>query len=299
MYHLKNSSNTLDQKKLMILIGIGGLLIYNIVFFIYPLLYSFYGSFNDWNAITNTMTFIGLDNYKQLLASSSFMKALINTLVFTFSIVILRTSLGLVFAVLINKITKFKSFMRSAYFLPVVMPLVAVSIVWKWIYHPRIGLLNGILGSFGIQGVNWLTNQSTALPSVIAMAVWQQLGYAIVIFIAALLNVPGEIYEAADLDGASEMDKFINITIPLVKPTTIFIIITTLIGNFQQFVQIFIMTKGGPAGSTRVLSYLIFEEAFQNKKFGYASALSIILFILIMIITFIQFKFLEGDKKDD
>lgn len=292
-------SSTLDQKKLMILLGIGGLLIYNIVFFIYPLLYSFYGSFNDWNAITNSMKFIGFDNYKQIFASSSFIKALINTLVFTFSIVVLRTSLGLLFAVLINKVTKFKSFMRSAYFLPVVMPLVAVSIVWKWIYHPRIGLLNGILGSLGINGVNWLTNQATALPSVIAMAVWQQLGYAIVIFIAALLNVPGEIYEASDLDGASELDKFINITVPLVKPTTIFIIITTLIGNFQQFVQILIMTKGGPAGSTRVLSYLIFEEAFDNKKFGYGSAISIILFILIMIITFIQFKFLEGDGKND
>ena len=286
-----------DQKKLMIVLGIGGLLIYNIVFFIYPLLYGFYGSFHDWNPLAKTMNFIGLKNYIQIFSSQSFRNSLGTTMYFTFAVVILRTVLGLIFATLMNSITKMKSFYRSAYFLPVVMPLVAIAIIWKWIYHPRIGLLNSILGIFGIQGINWLSNPTTSMPAIIIMTVWKELGYAIVIFIAALLNVPSQVYEAADLDGADGINKFFRITVPLVKPTIIFILITTLINTFQHFIQILIMTKGGPAGTTKVLSYLIFEEAFNSKRYGYASALSIILFVIIMIITFIQLKFLqEGDE---
>lgn len=285
----------IDQKKLMIFLAMGGLLAYNLTFFIYPLILGVYGSFNDWNPLVGKMNFIGLNNYKQALLSASFKKAIVNTFYFSASVVILRTSLGLIFAVLINQVTRFKTFMRSAYFLPVVMPLVAVAIVWKWIYHPRIGLLNSLLAIFGISGVNWLSNSATAMPAIIFMTVWKDLGYAIVIFIAALLNVPKTVYEAAEIDGANGLNKFFSITVPLVKPTTVFIMITTLIGSFQSFIQIMIMTSGGPAGSTKVLSYLIFEEAFDNMRFGYASSLSTILFIMIIIITYIQFKFLKGD----
>ncbi len=289
------SKFNISQQKAMIIFAMTGLLIYNITFFIYPLFYGIFGSFNEWNPLVGTMNFVGFNNYRQVLQSNSFKKAIFNTFYFSTSVVLLRTSLGLIFAVLINQVTKFKSFMRSSYFLPVVMPMVAVAIIWKWIYHPRIGLLNSILSVFGISGINWLSNNLTAMPSIIFMTVWKDLGYAIVIFIAALLNVPKTVYEAAEIDGANEFNKFFSITVPLVKPTTIFIIITTLIGSFQSFIQVMIMTKGGPAGSTKVLSYLIFEEAFENMRFGYASSLSTILFIMIIIITFLQFKLLKGD----
>ncbi len=281
----------------MIILAMGTLLAYNVVFFIYPLIYGFYGSFHDWNPLVKSMDFVGFKNYTQIFSSSIFIKAFINTVFFTMAVVILRTFFGLLFAVLLNAITKMKGFFRSIYFLPVVMPLVAVSIVWKWIYHPRIGLLNSILAVVGIDRINWLTDPLTAMPAVIFMTVWKDLGYAIVIFIAALLSISRDVYEAADLDGANSVQKFFKITVPLVKPTTIFIIITTFIGSFQSFIQMLIMTKG--SGTTKVLSYLIFEEAFQNKKFGYASALSTILFLLIMLITFIQFKLMSGGEASD
>ncbi len=279
-----------DQRKLIIMIAMSGLLIFNILFFIGPLLYGIYGSFLDWNPIIGEKTFIGFKNYKQIAISPIFKTSFWNTVYFTTFGVIFKTALGLIIAVFINYIIKLKSVMRSIYFLPVIMPLVAVSIVWEWIYHPRIGLLNMLLAAFGIVGKNWLTDPSLSLPSIIAMTVWKDVGYATIIFLAAILNVPKTVYEAADIDGANGVQKFYKITIPLVKPTVIFIVITSLISYFQSFIQIMIMTNGGPNNSTSVISLLIFQEAFTKYRFGYASALSMVLFIIIMIITFLQFK---------
>lgn len=287
-----------DQKKLMIILAMGGLLLFNLLFFVIPLVWGILGSFYDWNPLANQNSFIGLDNYEQALLSPIFQESLKNTVVFTVVTVALRTSLGLVLAVMINATTKGKQVIRSMYFLPVIMPLVAIAIVWKWLYHPRIGLLNMILAMFGIVGPNWLADPNLAMGSVIAMSVWKDVGYAIVIFMAAILNVPSTVYEASDIDGANKFQQFFKITIPLVKPTIIFIVITSLISYFQSFIQIMIMTGGGPNNKTNVISYLIFSEAFRNYRFGYASAISVILFIIIMIVTFIQFKIMgKGDEE--
>ncbi len=281
----------------MIIIAMSGLLIYNIMFFIGPLIYSLYGSFLEWNPIIGEKSWIGIGNYKQIFKSPIFRTSLGNTIYFTTACVILKTFLGLVLAVLINAIIKFKSTIRGIYFLPVIMPLVAVSIVWEWIYHPRIGLLNMLLAAFGITGQNWLTDPNLALPSVIAMTVWKDVGYATIIFIAAILNVSQEVYEAAKIDGANAVQVFRKITIPLVKPTVIFILVTSIISYFQSFIQIMIMTEGGPNNSTSVISLLIFNEAFTKYRFGYASALSMVLFVIIMVITYLQFKLAkDGDK---
>ncbi len=285
-----------DQRKLMIILSMSGLLIYNILFFIGPLIYSIYGSFLEWNPILGVKKFIGFENYNQIFKSPIFMLSLRNTLYFTTICVILKTILGLILAVLLNTIIKFKSTLRSVYFLPVIMPLVAVSIVWKWLYHPRIGLLNMLLAAFGIAGQNWLTSPDLAMPSIIAMTVWKDVGYTTIIFMAALLNVPSDVYEAAKIDGAEAFKMFTKITIPLVKPTIIFIIITSIISYFQSFIQIMIMTNGGPNNQTYVISLLIFKEAFSKYRFGYASSLSMVLFLIIMLVTFIQLKIIGGDK---
>ncbi len=285
-----------DQRNLVIIVAMSGLLIYNIMFFIGPLIYSIYGSFLEWNPIVGEKSWTGLSNYKQIFISPIFKTSLVNTVYFTVAGVVLKTLLGLVLAVLINAIIKFKSTIRGIYFLPVIMPLVAVSIVWEWIYHPRIGLLNMLLAAFGIVGKNWLTDPTLALPSVIAMTVWKDVGYATIIFIAAILNVSQEVYEAAEIDGANPYQMFRKITIPLVKPTIIFILVTSVISYFQSFIQIMIMTEGGPNNSTSVISLLIFNEAFTKYRFGYASALSMVLFVIIMIITFLQFKLAKAGE---
>ncbi len=170
------------------------------------------------------------------------------------------------------------------------MPLIAVSIVWKWLYHPRIGLLNMLLAAFGIVGKNWLTSPDLSMPSIIAMTIWKDVGYTTIIFMAALLNVPAVLYEAAKIDGAKPFNIFTKITIPLVKPTIVFIVITSIISYFQSFIQIMIMTNGGPNNQTHVISLLIFKEAFTKYRFGYASSLSMVLFVIIMIVTFVQLK---------
>ncbi len=280
----------------MIFLSMSGLLLYNILFFIGPLTYSIYGSFLDWNPIIGVKEFIGLENYKQVFKSPIFILSLKNTLYFTVFCVVLKTILGLVLAVLLNAIKGLKNTFRSVYFLPVIMPLVAVAIVWKWLYHPRIGLLNMLLAAFGIVGRNWLTDPNLAMPSIIAMSVWKDVGYTTIIFMAALLNVPSDVYEAARIDGANPFKMFTKITIPLVKPTIVFIVITSIISYFQSFIQIMIMTNGGPNNQTYVISLLIFKEAFSKYRFGYASSLSMVLFAIIMVVTFVQLKIVGRDE---
>lgn len=288
--------NLKSQQRLIVFIAMFGLIVFNIIFFLIPLLWGIIGSFHDWNPILNVTKFIGFENYKKIFMSPIFKTSAINSLIFTTVAVVFRTVLGLLLAVGLLSITKYRDWVRSFYFLPVIMPIVAVSLVWKWIYNPRIGLLNTILLAFGIAGPNWLADTALALPSVLAMVVWKDVGYAIIIFIAGLLNIPKVYYDAANVDGASSRQQFFYITLPLINPTVIFIVITSLISYFQSFVQIFIMTKGGPGGATSVISYLIFQEAFKKYRFGYASALSVILFIIILIITLIGLRVVNKER---
>ncbi len=282
-----------NQKKLIIFTAMSGLIIFNIIFFFIPLIYGVVGSFSSWNPLQGTMEFIGFDNYIAIFKSNLFRVSLKNTLWFSLSLVVLRTVFGLIIAAGLYAIKKNVDLLRSLYFLPVIMPIVAVSMVWEWVYNPRVGLLNMILAAFGIQGRNWLMDKSLSMSAVIFMTAWKDIGYAVVIFMAGLMNIPRNLYEAASIDGANGYKKFLNITVPMLKPTIIFIVITSLISYFQSFVQIFIMTDGGPGTATYVISFLIYNEAFKNYRFGYASALSVILFIIIMLITFVQYKIMS------
>ena len=282
-----------SQRALVILVSVLMILFYSI-FSIGPMIYAFVGSFANWNPIKDTFQFISFNNYIHLFNNPLFWTSLKNTIYFVAVVVTGRVVLGFIIALGLNSIRKHKSFMRSLYFLPVIMPIVAVALVWKWLYDPNIGFFQMVLSAFGITNVKFLFDKDLALPSIMLMTIWKDVGYAVIIFLAGLMDVPQSIIEASEIDGANKRQQLWNIIIPTLRPTLIFVIITSIISYFQAFTQIFIMTKGGPGTSTHVLLYLIYREAFQYYRFGYASAITVCLFIVIMIVTFIQFKIMKG-----
>lgn len=277
------SSNILSLRNVTILFLVG----YFGIFVIYPIYKAFAGSLHDWNPLIDQYDFVGLDNFKNVLTNQLFWSSISNTFIFAFFSVVFRIIIGLGLAMLLySKLARFKTFFRGMFYMPTITPLVAVSFVWMWLYNPQFGLINKV---FHLD-INWLKDSHWALPAIIIMTIWKDFGYATVIFLGGLMGLPEEVFEAADMDGASKWQRFVNITWPLLKPTTLFVTITSLISYLQAYVQILIMTEGGPGTSTYVISYLIFDEAFVKYNFGVASAMAIILFIMIGILTAIMFK---------
>lgn len=269
------------------------LVIYLAIFLVYPIYKAFAGSFHDWNPLIDKYDFVGLQNFKDVLADKLFWSSISNTFIFSFFAIVFRVVIGLGLALMIySKMTKVKSFFQGMFYMPTITPLVAVSFVWMWLYNPQFGLINKV---FGLD-INWLNNSHYALPAIIIMTIWKDFGYATVIFIGGLMSLPDDVYEAASIDGASKWQQFRSITWPLLKPTTLFVVITSLITYLQTYIQILIMTDGGPGTSTYVISYLIYDEAFVNYNFGTASAMSIILFVMIALLTAIMFK-VTGERK--
>lgn len=269
------------------------LVIYLAIFLVYPIYKAFAGSFHGWNPLIDKYDFVGLQNFKDVLADKLFWSSISNTFIFSFFAIVFRVVMGLGLALMIySKMTKVKSFFQGMFYMPTITPLVAVSFVWMWLYNPQFGLINKV---FGLD-INWLNNSHYALPAIIIMTIWKDFGYATVIFIGGLMSLPDDVYEAASIDGASKWQQFRSITWPLLKPTTLFVVITSLITYLQTYIQILIMTDGGPGTSTYVISYLIYDEAFVKYNFGTASAMSIILFVMIALLTAIMFK-VTGERK--
>ncbi len=265
------------------------------IFFFIPVIAAFIISFTDFDIYTlgdlSTLRFIGFDNYAKLLNDELFWTALQNTFYFVVVAGPLSIAVSLSAALLLNsKLTKFKSLFRLAYFLPVVTTLVAVAIVWRFIYHPNFGILNFFLGMFGINPIDWLGDPFWAMPSIIILAVWKNFGYNMIIFIAGLQNIPDELYEAADIEGASAFQKFIHITLPMLAPTTIFVSIITMIGYFQLFAEPYVMTQGGPLNKTLSIVQYMYQEGFRWWNMGYSASIAFILFIIIFIGTLLQFR---------
>ncbi len=286
------------NRNLFFFAGIILTLLYYIVLFIYPLSIAIIRSFYDWNPLKGSQTFTGLKNYVHLFRNPVFVVSLKNTIIFTISSVIGRVAFSLLIALGLVSITKGRDFLRSTYFLPVIMPIVATSIIWVWVYQPNSGLLNMFLQAFGVGKQLFLKSPTQALPSVIAMVIWKDIGYSVIIFTAGLLGVPQDQKEAAWIDGANRRQVFVSVIFPAIIPTFTFVLITAMIGYFQSFVEIFIMTGGGPGTATYVISYMIFNEAFKGFNFGYASAISVILFTLITLITVIQLKILQKGNEE-
>jgi multiple sugar transport system permease protein len=198
---------------------------------------------------------------------------------------------SLITALLINsKLTKFKSLFRLAYFIPVITTLVAVAIVWRYFYHPNFGVLNYLLSWFGINPIDWLGDPDWAMPSIILLAVWKNFGYNMIIFVAGLQNIPQELYEAADIEGANHWQKFTKITLPMLAPTTIFITLITTIGYFQLFAEPYVMTQGGPLNRTLSIVQYMYQEGFRWWNMGYSASIAFVLFFIILLGTVIQLQ---------
>jgi len=263
------------------------------VFFFIPVIAAFLMSFTDFDIYSLSSwqyaRFIGLKNYVQLVEDPLFWKALKNTLYFLLVGGPLSIAVSLGAALLLqSKLVKFKSFFRLIYFAPVVTTLVAVAVVWRFIYHPRFGLLNYLLSLVGISPVDWLGDPQWAMPAIILMAVWKNFGYNMIIFIAGLQNIPQELYEAASIDGASTLQQFRSITLPMLAPTTLFISIITMIGYFQLFAEPYVMTQGGPLNSTLSIVLLMYQQGFRWWNMGYSAALAFVLFAFIFAASLLQ-----------
>ncbi len=265
-------------------------------FFFLPVLAAFVMSFTDFDIYSLNhlwrVRFIGFENYKKLLDDPVFWKALFNTFYYVIIAGPLSVIVSLCAALMLNsKIIKFKAIFRLTYFMPVVTTLVAVAIVWRFIYHPRFGLFNYLLGFLGIDPVDWLGDPDYAMPAIIIMTVWKNFGYNMIIFIAGLQNIPEYLYEAAILDGANKFQLFRNITLPMLAPTMLFVGIVTMIGFFQIFTEPYVMTQGGPLDSTLSIVLYMYREGFRWWNMGYSASIAFVLFIIIFLGTIIQFKF--------
>jgi multiple sugar transport system permease protein len=264
------------------------------LFFLIPLVFSFWLSFHDWRGLnTSNPPFVGLENYSFMMGDRRWWGAVLNTLFYTFVSVPLGMAVSLGIALLMNLKIPGVHLFRAIFFIPVITSWVAVSVVWLWVLDGNLGLLNYGLSRFGIDGPDWLADPRTAMFALILIATWKGAGFQMIIWLAGLQGIPRETYEAAIVDGASRSQRFRFITLPLLAPTTFFLLITGIIGSFQVFTPIFVLTKGGPLNSTDVAVYRIYQRAFVNFDFGYASALAWVLFAFIFVATLIQLAYMR------
>ncbi|QDP41910.1 carbohydrate ABC transporter permease [Radiobacillus deserti] len=261
------------------------------VFNIYPIIKSFLMSlYTDYDYFNDVVNEYGFDNFVYIFQDPEFWLSMKNTIIFVIGVVPISIAISLAIAILLNAKIKFKGLFRTIYFIPFVTSVVAISIVWRWIFHTDYGLLNYFLGLFGVSPIEWLTDPTWAMPSLIILSIWKGLGYNIVIFLAGLQNINKQYYLAAQIDGASSWRRFLHITVPLLSSTTFFISIVSIINSFKVFDEVFALFDGkpGPAYSAQTVVYYIFENFYNNWEFGIASAAAYVLFIVIFIFTLIQ-----------
>lgn len=273
-----------------------GLLLF-CVFTVYTIAFSFYLSFHEWNILEPAKPFVGLDNYARLVQDPRFLGAVVNTVYYTALSVPLTMCTGLLIALLLNNPIHARGLFRTLYYVPVITPLVVAAIIWKWVYQGDYGLLNYYLMRLGLlhKPLMWLADRNLAMPAVILMGVWGGAGYTMVIYLAGLQAIPEEYYDAAKVDGANGIQRLFRITIPLLAPTTFFLFVMSVIGTFQVFTQIFIMTNGGPLRRTTTIGFYLYEKAFLLFDMGYASAMGYALFAMVLIFTLLQMRFMRQD----
>lgn len=276
---------TLGWLGIFLLPGLLGLLIFTIA----PLIASLVLTLFRWDLLTPP-AFIGVENFVKLSADRSFWAALQHTLSFVAGYLPLVVVVSLGLALLLNAPLRGIGLVRTAFFLPVVCSWVAVALLWGWLFNPKFGLVNYLLSLVGIAGPGWLFDAKWAMLAIILTSVWKDLGFVLVLFLAGLQAIPQDYYEAAGLDGANRWQQFVHITLPLLAPTTFFVMIISLINSFQVFDQVWVMTEGGPAGATAVLVVEIVKHAFRYGQMGYAAAISWVLFAIVFGVTLIQFR---------
>ncbi|MGZ6315200.1 MAG: carbohydrate ABC transporter permease, partial [Candidatus Limnocylindrales bacterium] len=270
------------------------------IFLAFPILASFLLSFTRFGLrdLANPLgtTFIGLQNYLDLFSDSKFWAALFNTVYFVVVGVPLTLAFGLLIATALNRgVSRFRTAFRVGYYLPVITSIVAIAVVWRFLLNPDVGLINMLLGGLGIKGPAWLADPVLAMPSIIAMAVWRNLGFAMIVFLAGLQAIPGSLYEAAAIDGAGRWQGFRYVTLPMLRPTILFMLVITTIGYLQLFEEPFVMTAGGPLDATLSVTMYMYQQGFTFFHQGYASAIAYVLFVIVAIVAFLQFRFLRSD----
>lgn len=270
------------------------LVVYMTIFLIIPIIIALVGSFHIWNPLNGTFKWTGLDNYIRMFQYPTFWTSMKNTVIFCAVVVFFRIVLGLALAYAItSRLMKHKTFFRTVFYMPTVTPLVAVAYVWKIMYNPQFGLIDNI---FGLD-INWLYDTKFALAAVMVMTIWKDFGYAVILFMSGLMSIPSDYYEASNIDGANAWQTFRYITLPLLKPTTVFVVITSLISYLQAYVPVMIMTEGGPGTRTYLSSYLVYDQAFVKYNFGFASAIAFFILVFTAILTLLSFK-VSGDKPE-
>jgi multiple sugar transport system permease protein len=257
------------------------------MFMVGPTVGSFLISFSEWSLLGKPK-FIGLQNYIEMLTHPVFWKTFGNTVYYVFVKVPLNMALSLFFAVLLNRRIRGRNVFRTILFLPIVASSVSVALIWQPLFNPTLGLLNRILSYVGLGPYPWIYSPTWAMPSVILVATWKEIGYYMVMFLAGLQGIPLSYYEAARIDGANIIQEFLSITVPLVSPTTFFVLITSIIGSFQIFDLTTVLTRGGPANATNTLVMYVYQAGFQFFRMGYASAIAYLLFAVILIFTLTQ-----------
>ena len=264
-------------------------------FVAYPLIFSLVLMFHRWNIVT-PMEWVGLKNFYRIFHDPVFFKSLTNILYFLAIHIPLQIVVALIFALLLNTNMKARGFFRALYFFPVVVSGVVVTILWQQLYSYDYGILNAILNSLGFPRVPWLVSPEMAMPSVALMATWKNIGIYIVLFLVGLQNIPGELYEAAEIDGATKMKQFWHVTLPVLNPTVVVIVVLSTIGGFSLFIEPYVLTGGGPMNSTLSGMLYIYNQAFYFNHMGYAAALGFVFAMIILAVVLIQKKVIETDQ---
>ncbi len=253
-------------------------------------------SFSDWDLLTPARS-VGLDNYVKLFKDPVFWKSLKVTVYYVLLNIPLQTVLAMVIAVMMSRLTK-SIVIRAIIILPWLMPGVVVGLLWLWLMDPTLGIINEFLRAIGVGTVPFLALPKTAMPSIALINIWQYVGYTALLFFAGLQAIPGSVYEAAQIDGASESQMFWKVTIPLLRPVLVFVLVTSIIGSFQIFDTVAITTKGGPVNATKVLNFYIYEQAFGRFNMGYATAISMVLFLILIFISMVQMRLMRAGESD-
>lgn len=266
------------------------------VFILIPIFMVLYYSFTNYN-LYQAPDFVGLKNYLKAFKDKDFITSVKNTLLYAGITLTLQLSIGLLLAVLLYRESRLIPIFRTAFYLPHVMSMVCISMVWLWIYDSNYGLFNALMKLFGLPVQKWLLDPNLAMPCVILVSVWKGMGYNMVIFLSGLTGIPASLYEAAELDGAGSIKKFLHITWPLLQPTTFFLVVTGIVNCFAVFEQVNILTNGGPLKRTTTVVHQIYQNAFLEFKMGYASAISVLLLAFSLLVTMFLFRF--GNKGQD
>jgi multiple sugar transport system permease protein len=274
-----------------------GVIIFS-VFTLAALIFALYLTFHRWSIIEPDKPFVGLDNYKEMVHDERFRESVLNTAYFSGASVPLSMAIGLLLALLLNLPFRLRAVFRTAFYLPVVTPFVVAAILWKWLYNGEYGLFNYYLlkGHVIDHPLLWLSDKNLAMPAVILMSVWSGVGFSMVVYLAGLQAIPTELYESARMDGAGPLRRLFHITIPMLRPTTLFLLVLGIISSLQVFTQIFVMTNGGPVNKTTTMVYYMYLWAFKYYDMGYASTLAFALFVMLLVFTAIQLRLAQRSE---